>query len=96
MPELDVPEGTMADKNRGTEIILDGEENVQKGTEIRFENLDGIELEVDGFYEVESDIAEPWVHLHAGDSPDSGIFGIDILWREVAERVKYGDAEVLE
>lgn len=96
MPELKIPEGTIADKNRGTEIIIDGYRNIEKGTIIRFGDLDDITLTVDGFYEVRSDEANTWIHLYAEDSSDTGISGLDMEWQELPERIKYGNAEILE
>lgn len=96
MPELAIPEnGTIADKNRGTEIEIENHPNIEQSTTIQFGDLDDVELTVDGFYEVETD-APTWVHLHNSDASDDGIYGIDLFWRELAERVAHGNAEILE
>lgn len=96
MAELEIPEGSVADKNRGTKIIMDEEKDIGKDTTILFGNLDNIELSVDGFYEVRSDKIDTWIHLYASDSSDTGISGLDMNWRELVERVKYGEAEIVE
>jgi hypothetical protein len=96
MPRLEIPDnGTIADKNHGTEIIIDGYKNIEQDTTIQFEDLDGVTLTVDGFYEIETD-APTWVHLHNNDASDDGVYGIDLFWRELAERVAYGNAEILQ
>lgn len=96
MTELEIPNGTIADKNRGTKITLDNHKNIEKGTTIQFGNLDNITLTVDGFYEVRDNDVDTWIHLHAKDSSDTGISGLDMHWRELPERVKYGNAKILE
>lgn len=96
MAELKISEGSLADKNRGSKIVLENGEKVEKETSIYFENLDGITLEVDGFFEVRSDDVDTWIHLHSTDSSDSGISGVDMGWRELAERIEFGDAEIVD
>ena len=95
MYELKIPkQGTLANKNRETSIEIENHQDIKKGTTIQFGNLDNIELTVDGIYEVETD-APTWVHLHNSDASNDGIYGIDLFWRELAERVAHGDAEIV-
>jgi hypothetical protein len=95
MAELEIPDGTLADKNRGSKIILENGDVIEKDTRIYFGALDGMTLEVDSFYEVRSNDIDTWVHLHSPDSSDAGISGIDIVWQELAERVEYGEGKIV-
>lgn len=93
MAELRIPDGTIADKNKNTEIISD-DHVVRKGTEIRFPKLDALKLEVDGFYEVRDDEVNTWVQLNNTNGSDIGVCGVSMLWQEIAERLEYGDAKI--
>lgn len=95
MAELEIPSGTIADKNNETRIILDDDRVISTDTIIKFGNLEDIKMAIDGFYEVGNDGVETWVHMYSKNGSDSGISGIDIDWRELAERVQYEEAEIV-
>lgn len=94
MAELRIPDGTIADKNKDTEIIISDDRVVRKGTQIRFPKLDDLKLEVDGFYEVRDDEVNTWVQLNNTNGSDIGVCGVSMLWQEIAERLEYGDAKI--
>lgn len=96
MPELKIPEGTVADKNRGTEIVMDEKNDISADTTIRFGDLGDICLTIDGFYEVMGDESDIWVKLYAENSINKGICGLEMVWRELPERIKYGNAEIVD
>lgn len=91
MVELYIPDGTIAERNRNTEIRMDEGQTIETGTAIKFDNLG--EFTVDGFYEVLDNDVDAWVKLYGCES---GIFGIDMVWSEIPNRIQAGDAEVVD
>lgn len=96
MPELDVPEdGSRAHKNKNTRIVLDDGTEIAAGTKLEITHLpDNPIMEVGQFLETESDEAETFANLSLVDGESSGVYSMQVGWRELAVQVDAGEAVI--
>lgn len=91
--EICIPStGTLAEKSRNT-TVKTGSFEFGYGDEVTLEQFDGAAFTIDNFHEVETE-ANTFVHLVCENAADTGVYDINMMWQELAERVETGAAKL--